>query len=102
MKTEKKHNCYECEYRSNISGDTHSKCSHPTVKKCNADPWINILGMLASVGRELPLLTNPAVLDAAIECGIKMNIHGVEKGWANWPINFDPVWIDECTGYKCS
>ncbi len=30
------------------------------------------------------------------ESAIKLNPHGVKNGWANWPIDFDPIWVDEC------
>jgi hypothetical protein len=25
---------------------------------------------------------------------------GIEGGWADWPMNFDPVWLEWCTGFK--
>lgn len=28
------------------------------------------------------------------------NEHGFEKGWCNFPVNFDPVWIKECGGFE--
>ena len=28
------------------------------------------------------------------------NDHGIRSGWFMWPINFDPVWLEECDGYK--
>ena len=30
---------------------------------------------------------------------IKLNLHGLRNGWANWPHNFDPVWLDACEGF---
>jgi hypothetical protein len=27
---------------------------------------------------------------------VKLDPHGVAKGWAAWPIDFDPVWVNEC------
>lgn len=26
--------------------------------------------------------------------------HGINKGWFLWPINFDPVWLVSCDGFK--
>lgn len=26
--------------------------------------------------------------------------HGVRNGWFHWPINFDPVWLETCTGFS--
>ena len=46
--------------------------------------------------------------DAHIECmrdftGIKqptLNPHGVRRGWSNFPLNFDPVWVGKCDGFS--
>lgn len=27
---------------------------------------------------------------------IKINEHGAKNGWAEWPLDFDPIWIEEC------
>ena len=27
---------------------------------------------------------------------VKQNPHGVKNGWCTWPVNFDPIWIDDC------
>jgi hypothetical protein len=26
--------------------------------------------------------------------------HGVDHGWFMWPFNFDPIWLQTCTGYQ--
>lgn len=26
--------------------------------------------------------------------------HGIKNGWFFWPINFDPVWLVSCNGFK--
>ena len=31
---------------------------------------------------------------------VSLNDHGVKNGWANWPLNFDPVWVEECLLYN--
>jgi hypothetical protein len=32
--------------------------------------------------------------------GIKANETGVRRGWFLWPFNFDPVWLEECSGWE--
>lgn len=27
---------------------------------------------------------------------VDLNPHGVKHGWATWPIDFDPVWVESC------
>ena len=63
-------NCYKCKYRRRIPGDAHSKCSHP-----DADIKENKLN-------------------------IEANYHGIRNGWFYWPLNFDPVWLENCDGFE--
>ena len=30
---------------------------------------------------------------------IVLNPHGVKNGWCDWPLQFDPIWIESCLGY---
>jgi hypothetical protein len=27
---------------------------------------------------------------------VDINYHGVKNGWAFWPVDFDPIWINDC------
>ena len=58
-------------------GDAHVECVHPKIKKSTRDQELS-----------------------AEELGIKLDPIGVRGGWANWPMNFDPCWIELCKGYK--
>lgn len=31
---------------------------------------------------------------------IKGHAYGIKRGWFMWPINFDPVWLQECNGFE--
>lgn len=31
---------------------------------------------------------------------VKGNQHGIKNGWFFWPIDFDPIWLESCTGFK--
>ncbi len=31
---------------------------------------------------------------------VTANPHGVKKGWFAHPFNFDPVWLETCTGFE--
>ena len=85
--------CYSCEYRGTIPGDAHSCCNHPDSG--SNDPMLQLLSIMASVGR-----VSPMVGGAAEKMGVQLNPHGVRNGWANWPGNFDPIWVEECKSYK--
>lgn len=53
------------------------------------------MAIFASVGRVEPVI-GPSFADL----GIQGNAHGIKKGWFNWPWNFDPVWLDSCSGFE--
>jgi len=80
--------CYECQYRGTIPGDAHSRCDHPLVKQDS-----NSFGALVDMMRGNNV-------EAAKKLGIKGNELGIRRGWFMWPANFDPVWLEECTGFK--
>jgi hypothetical protein len=87
----KRPDCYECEYRRTTPGSAHSKCNHPSIGKI--DPLVEVMGILASVGRAMPVQVNNDKLN------IKGNSHGISRGWFNWPMNFDPAWLERCDGF---
>jgi hypothetical protein len=34
------------------------------------------------------------------ESNVTAKAHGVRMGWFNWPLNFDPVWLESCDGFS--
>ena len=89
-----KPNCYDCEYKGSVPGSAHICCNHPNLGLENADPMLKVLATFASVGRIGPI---QAGID---KLGIKANYHGIKMGWFNFPFNFDPVWLENCDGFK--
>lgn len=39
---------------------------------------------------------------ANLKARVVGNKHGMANGWFFWPINFDPVWLEECDGFVSS
>lgn len=93
---DKEKNCYNCEYRGTIPGDAHSCCKHPDLKEVINDPLAGLMAMFASVGRIQPIDVRALYKNF----NIKLNPHGVKMGWAQWPFNYDPVWLENCDGFK--
>jgi len=91
-----KPNCYKCKYRGTVPGDAHSSCEHPTIKDLKDDPLIQLIGIMGSVGR----VSSTALQPIALRLGIKGNQHGIKSGWFNWPVNFDPIWLENCDGWE--
>lgn len=76
-----KANCYDCQYRGNVPGSCHSSCDHPSV----GDPVDKIMGLLTGGTKN--------------DLNIRGNVHGIRSGWFMWPLDFDPVWLENCDGF---
>ena len=81
--------CYGCKYRGEVPGSAHSRCNHPETKGAGGE-----LGGLMSAlsgGHTPPMKT-----------GLKVKGHprGIAGGWFGHPLNFDPTWLLECSGFK--
>ncbi len=84
-----KPDCYECKYRGEVVGSAHSSCKHP---KC-ADVGQGLGGLLVALsGGHAPQM----------KTGLKVkgNPNGISSGWFCHPLNFDPVWLEECNGFE--
>lgn len=89
----KRPDCYECKHRGGVLGSAHSSCHHPKIKDITADPMGQLLATFASVGKSGPIIAGEEQL------GIRGTLHGIKKGWFNWPFNYDPVWLETCDGF---
>jgi len=91
--------CYQCKHRGDLTGDAHSRCCHKAVTFDGP----NILGLL--LGTLDAMTPDPELQERTIGQGddiitVRFSKHGIEGGWANWPWNFDPVWLEWCDGFK--
>lgn len=80
-----KRSCYECEHRRELIGDAHSSCVHPS-----ASP----MALLVFSAGQTEFRT--------LSLHVRGNTHGVRSGWFLWPLNFDPVWLEICSGFQKS
>ena len=81
-------NCMKCIHMRGIPGDAHIECKHPIVKNNHQA----LRSMLAIIVGDVNNLCE--------ELDIQGNSHGIKNGWFNWPINFDPVWLENCNGFE--
>jgi hypothetical protein len=81
----KKHNCYTCRFRGEVTGSAHSFCR--ALENIYGEELGEVYGLKYALGGETPR-------------GVALGLHGVANGWAIWPINFDPVWVKECGYYE--
>lgn len=83
-----KPNCYDCKYRGGVPGSAHSSCQHPDIDPIN--PWVEILAIMRT----------PVATPASVKLNIIGTSHGIKNGWFCWPFNFDPIWLENCDGFK--
>lgn len=88
-----KPNCYDCKFRGTVAGSCHSSCKHPAFESVRDNELLSLLSILGSVGRA------PAVVVESEDCKVRGNAHGIRSGWFQHPFNFDPVWLESCTGF---
>lgn len=79
--------CYKCKFRSNLVGSAHSSCN--VIKSTNNENS-GLVEMLLSMGQIS--LTNENTKEPIII----LNPHGVKNGWVNWPLDYDPIWVEKC------
>lgn len=71
------HNCYNCKHRTKVPGSAHSSCN--SVENQLDAAVFTMMGMNKY---------------------LTLNQHGVKNGWAFWPVDFDPCWVDHCNFYE--
>ncbi len=93
----KKHDCYKCKFVGTVPGDVH-RCCNALVH----DPTAAFAAgfQLLMAGYKVEEQSRP-VLGIDFPTGDKIVVatRGVQRGWASWPGNFDPVGIESCSFY---
>lgn len=73
--------CYDCKFRGTIHNSVHTRC-------------------LSIGGNDLMVkLFKSGHIKFNNEHGnplVKMKEWGVKNNWANWPTDFDPLWVEKC------
>jgi hypothetical protein len=87
-----KPNCYNCAHRASLTGSAHSQCKHPAFQGINAA--LGLLATLRSSQRGGPIEADTK------EITVKGSAYGIANGWFMHPLNFDPVWLEECNGFQ--
>jgi hypothetical protein len=85
-------NCYNCKHRGTVPGSAHSSC---TLVGDQTKQLLLFFQYLKGDRIMLKDKTTEEVIPL-----LKLDPHGVKEGWANWPIDFDPVWVSECQAFS--
>jgi hypothetical protein len=83
-----KPSCHDCIHHRTIPGDAHIQCAHPKI-----NPVETLLTplLLMSGSQNSPDMKRLNVMGDRT---------GIRRGWFNWPLNFDPVWLLTCDGFE--
>jgi len=89
--------CYKCRFRGEVPGSAHSRCRVITENTSNKERAMELEILLASHQVEMTVKDtgDPSVFTRE-EPVVKLNEHGVKNGWAAWPLDFDPIWVQDC------
>ncbi len=95
--------CYDCVHRGEVPGSAHSSCQHPATAQTHKSPFMKLAGAVGKRGGD-HLMAMASEFDegpqrAADALKIRANYHGIKNGWFVWPVNFDPVWLENCEGF---
>lgn len=85
--------CRRCVHRVAAPGTHHIACAHPVARVAP----LQAFGLLVLSGRVEAKPVEPGLPD-----GFRLvaNEHGISEGWCTWPLDFDPIWIRECSGFS--
>jgi hypothetical protein len=86
MQSQTEQSCYNCKYRQDVAGSCHSTCTSPY-----ADTKAPVYFMLQQA-KSLQTSDDSFIIEG--------DEHGIRNGWFMWPIDFDPVWVEKCTGFE--
>lgn len=81
--------CYTCEYRGTVLGSAHSSCNHPIFAK---DETLRVVIPIAV------MMHGSQVLRRMPHFELDVEEHGIVNGYFSFPVDFDPVWLNNCKG----
>ena len=90
-------NCYNCVFRGNVSGSAHSSCN--VIKNIVEDQAEAKMVELLIASKSLMLGFKDRTTQETTHI-VELNPHGVKNGWASWPLDFDPIWVEKCQCFR--
>ena len=90
-------NCYNCVFRGNVSGSAHSCCN--VIKNIVEDQAEAKMVELLIASKSLMLGFKDKTTQETTHI-VELNPHGVKNGWASWPLDFDPIWVEKCQCFR--
>ena len=87
-----KPNCYKCKWKGSVPGSAHICCEHPDSGLKSATPITKLVAIMAEGA-------TPSLTAGVKALSVKGNPRGIAGGWFSFPFNFDPIWLEECSGF---
>lgn len=88
----KKHDCHKCIWSKKILGSINLSCCITKI----IDPE-NPYGLACKIAKgEVNLVHKDTNEPMITICEQAKSLQAKSLGWANWPIDFNPVWVEDC------
>lgn len=89
-----KHDCSKCKFNGGITPGSghHIKCDFPEY--FTKDSLTPLLSMAQVVRQHKSPFSKGDIITP------RFNGHGIRNGWCDWPLQFDPIWVEECLLYE--
>lgn len=88
-------NCHKCMFVGDVPGSAHRSCKILREADPKNAPLIEVMIVLGKAA--FTYLDKESNERKNI---VEIDEHGKKNGWADWPIQFDPVWIKNCIFFK--
>lgn len=88
-----KPNCRVCIHARKKDYTHHLYCAHPEGKMDGDGSIVKVMTLLKY--KKTEIIEGPMT-----ELMIIQSKHGQEKGWCTWPLDFDPIWLENCDGFE--
>jgi len=91
--------CHKCKYRGSVPGSAHSSCTFIREANKESAEHDKVFQLELLLAAHQVKMTAKNENNEEIEL-VEINKQGIRGGWASWPLDFDPVWINKCHFYE--
>lgn len=93
--------CKKCIYVGSVPKSIHCSCKHPAVDELISfsEDLFNHLKRLTDTKEDYEY-GELRIIRLGMSFSLAVAEQGIEGKWFIFPFNFDPRWIETCTGFK--
>lgn len=88
-------NCRECQHVGPVPNSIHCSCKHPAALRLQGHST-DLFHHMKTLTQDLKL---PRIIGLEIKAVKQWEKEAISEGWLLYPFNFDPRWIESCSGF---